>query len=476
MAKRRLEYRSDLSNKFWEIDVEGSTHTVCYGRIGSEGQTKSKDHGSPTRAHEAAEKLIAAKMKKGYVATPIGSKPVSKSTPKSADRSRAKRVCTVDAVYPEGAFVSLWREEEDLWIIGCDYAEKPDDVTMLDMLEGEGFVQRWGFDSTEDAEAAAAAIEGQKTKRVESPDWVEFDPAQLTPLMNAQDVPSIARYAVGTSGPLTLTRNTPFDWVLPRPASRCWCGRALMPTYQLSGAIDLRLGKEIHVYVSFCPGSVQRPYCDGSMEVLIQHGGAKSDDTVYWIEEGNRESYLVLSRSLLWSPVGRSFSYIVTTHFGEKGSPGTVRTHRFADEKAANDYFEAQTPHASCTASSFGSWYAELLAERAHFHRVVGAEPLTLKLEPIVAPATVDGNPYARSSVLFDDQDSVGGLPNYTQSAWSDAFPCPSCKKSMLFIFQTGAGAPWWSEKLNDGDAGSFQFFACPHCKGPHGGALFECH
>jgi hypothetical protein len=29
---------------------------------------------------------------------------------------------------------------------------------------------------------------------------------------------------------------------------------------------------------------------------------------------------------------------------------------------------------------------------------------------------------------------------------------------------------------LNDGDAGSFQFFACGKCKGPFGRALFECH
>ena len=247
-----------------------------------------------------------------------------------------------------------------------------------------------------------------------------------------------------------------------------------MPTYQLSGAVDARLGKKIRLYVSFCPGSLQTPYCEGTIEVLVQHEGSKPSGVVaYGLGPG---SYYVVARSVLWSPIGSSFSWAVTTHFGEKGSPGTVQTQTFRKRKDADACFKKQAPSKPVEPSKLGKWYRELLAERAHFHRVPGAEPLVLKLRPVIAPTLVSGNPYARSHELFDTTDTVGGQPNFTQSDWSDKLGCPECENPMLFVFQTGSGAPWWCEQLNDGDAGSFQFFACPRCKSPHGRALFECH
>ena len=47
-----LEYKEGKSAKFWEIEVVGSVATVRYGRIGSKGQTKSKDHGSKAKAEQ----------------------------------------------------------------------------------------------------------------------------------------------------------------------------------------------------------------------------------------------------------------------------------------------------------------------------------------------------------------------------------------------------------------------------------------
>ncbi|HCS51539.1 MAG TPA: hypothetical protein DIW81_08080, partial [Planctomycetaceae bacterium] len=55
------------SNKFWNIVLEGDSHTVTYGRAGTEGQTKSKSFSDQETARRDYEKLIAAKMKKGYV-------------------------------------------------------------------------------------------------------------------------------------------------------------------------------------------------------------------------------------------------------------------------------------------------------------------------------------------------------------------------------------------------------------------------
>ena len=52
------------SEKFWEIRVQGSTHTVRYGKKGSDGQTRSKEHASAAEARTAAGKLIEQKAKK----------------------------------------------------------------------------------------------------------------------------------------------------------------------------------------------------------------------------------------------------------------------------------------------------------------------------------------------------------------------------------------------------------------------------
>jgi uncharacterized protein (TIGR02996 family) len=63
---RRFEFAEGGSNKFWEITVDGSAHTVRFGKIGTPGQEKTKSFGSDGAAQADADKLIAEKTKKGY--------------------------------------------------------------------------------------------------------------------------------------------------------------------------------------------------------------------------------------------------------------------------------------------------------------------------------------------------------------------------------------------------------------------------
>ncbi|MFN8607998.1 MAG: STM4015 family protein [Vulcanimicrobiota bacterium] len=65
--KRELIYMDAKSSKFWNISLEGSFHTVTYGRIGSAGQSASKSFASQELARKDAEKLIREKLGKGYV-------------------------------------------------------------------------------------------------------------------------------------------------------------------------------------------------------------------------------------------------------------------------------------------------------------------------------------------------------------------------------------------------------------------------
>ncbi|MDR2273608.1 MAG: DUF6493 family protein [Sphingobacterium sp.] len=63
---KHLKYIDGTSDKFWEIQTAGATHTVTYGRNGTAGQSKSKIFDSEEACLKDAEKLIAEKTKKGY--------------------------------------------------------------------------------------------------------------------------------------------------------------------------------------------------------------------------------------------------------------------------------------------------------------------------------------------------------------------------------------------------------------------------
>lgn len=65
--KAELIYQDETSNKFWKIEVHENRHTVTYGRVGSDGTSKTKEFKDHETALKDATKLVAAKKKKGYV-------------------------------------------------------------------------------------------------------------------------------------------------------------------------------------------------------------------------------------------------------------------------------------------------------------------------------------------------------------------------------------------------------------------------
>jgi predicted DNA-binding WGR domain protein len=67
--KRYFEFVGGSSAKFWEISVSGSTVTVRFGRIGTDGQTNVKTLASADAAAQHAEKIIKEKTAKGYLET-----------------------------------------------------------------------------------------------------------------------------------------------------------------------------------------------------------------------------------------------------------------------------------------------------------------------------------------------------------------------------------------------------------------------
>lgn len=54
------------SKKFWEIEVDGATHTVRFGKLGTAGQERTKTFPSEKEARADAGRLIVDKTSKGY--------------------------------------------------------------------------------------------------------------------------------------------------------------------------------------------------------------------------------------------------------------------------------------------------------------------------------------------------------------------------------------------------------------------------
>lgn len=63
---RRFEFVEGGSSKFWEISLNGQDLTTRWGRIGSDGQTKTKTFPTNDKAQAENNKLIEEKTEKGY--------------------------------------------------------------------------------------------------------------------------------------------------------------------------------------------------------------------------------------------------------------------------------------------------------------------------------------------------------------------------------------------------------------------------
>ena len=63
---RRFELSEGKSHKFWEIDIQGTSFTVRYGRIGANGKSGTKTFPTAEKAQAEAKKAIGGKTRKGY--------------------------------------------------------------------------------------------------------------------------------------------------------------------------------------------------------------------------------------------------------------------------------------------------------------------------------------------------------------------------------------------------------------------------
>lgn len=159
---RELVFQDGSSHKFWRIELNGASHTVTFGKVGTDGQTQTKEFDSEAEAAKSYDKLVAEKVKKGYAdsGTPVAStsRPASKSkpsTPSVSDASPARPVAA-SARPIQTDIVREFRLSEGDWILGRDRARShersaPRPFDLQDCLqrlarlktETYGWVVRW---------------------------------------------------------------------------------------------------------------------------------------------------------------------------------------------------------------------------------------------------------------------------------------------------------------------------------------------
>nr|EMN22481.1 WGR domain protein [Leptospira santarosai serovar Arenal str. MAVJ 401] len=64
--KHHLTFKDDKSDKFWNIEVGGTSFTVTYGKTGATGQTQTKTFDDEKKCLKEAEKLLSEKLKKYF--------------------------------------------------------------------------------------------------------------------------------------------------------------------------------------------------------------------------------------------------------------------------------------------------------------------------------------------------------------------------------------------------------------------------
>jgi predicted DNA-binding WGR domain protein len=102
---RHFEFRGGKSAKFWSIDLQGKKLTIRFGRIGTAGQTQTREFANETEASRAHDKLVIEKRAKGYLETTPGAAPAATPaaprSPKRGSNRPAVREFVLDRQTPK---------------------------------------------------------------------------------------------------------------------------------------------------------------------------------------------------------------------------------------------------------------------------------------------------------------------------------------------------------------------------------------
>jgi predicted DNA-binding WGR domain protein len=101
ITQRYFEVVGGGSKKFWTIAASGNAVTVRFGRIGTDGQVKTRHHPTPRAAKAEVDSLVREKLAKGYKETKPSAKPAPAKAAPAAKGAPSKKVGTT------GSFAAL---------------------------------------------------------------------------------------------------------------------------------------------------------------------------------------------------------------------------------------------------------------------------------------------------------------------------------------------------------------------------------
>jgi uncharacterized protein (TIGR02996 family) len=100
---RRYEVSDGRSHKYWEITLHGSSFAVRFGRIGSDGQRRTKEFATSEEARQEWERLIAAKLGGGYKLVYADGPDAADGRPEAAQEARNPELEAAIFAEPEGS-------------------------------------------------------------------------------------------------------------------------------------------------------------------------------------------------------------------------------------------------------------------------------------------------------------------------------------------------------------------------------------
>lgn len=106
---RTFVLRDGKTEKFWHIETRGDRYTVTSGKVGTRGQTRTTSFADAKKAQAESDKLIAAKLRAGYVETTAA--PVAPSADRVA--LEAALVAHPDEVAAHSAYADYLAEAGD---------------------------------------------------------------------------------------------------------------------------------------------------------------------------------------------------------------------------------------------------------------------------------------------------------------------------------------------------------------------------
>jgi len=118
--QKHLTFQDEKSSKFWKIETCGKSFTVTFGKIGTNGQTQTKEFESEEKCAKEAEKLIAEKLKKGYLEEENNNmKKYLKKSPIKVLNSRTKLGQSKLGGWPHVPKDFKWPQDRDDDLIPC---------------------------------------------------------------------------------------------------------------------------------------------------------------------------------------------------------------------------------------------------------------------------------------------------------------------------------------------------------------------